>query len=110
MASTPDMREAALDLAALRWRVFPVHPIKNGRCTCGQSCDAGKHPAIRGWQNAATTSADKINEWWSRWPDAGIGFATGRRSGVVVIDVDGEHGADALSEMERAYDPLPATV
>ena len=31
----------------------------------------------------ASTDLDQIREWWTRWPDAGIGIRTGSSSGFV---------------------------
>ena len=54
----------------------------------------------------ATTDAVTIAGWWTQYPDANVGIATGAASGVVVVDVDGEAGEAALAQ----YGPLPATV
>ncbi len=64
---------AALRAAALGWPVFPVRP-------------RAKIPAVRGWEDAATTDAGQIAEWWSAraW---NIGLATGR-AGLLVVDLD----------------------
>ncbi len=57
----------ALRYAERGWRVFPLHSVdEEGRCTCGEpECriilgertDAGKHPRISGWPQAATNDA-----------------------------------------------------
>lgn len=91
---------AALDYAARGWRVIP---IPNGL----------KHPNRPGWQDAATTDADLITQWWGEHPDHGIGIATGAASGIWVLDVDvgpGKDGADTLADLEATYGPLPDTV
>jgi hypothetical protein len=76
------------------WRVFPLHSIAHGACTCGKpKCSSpGKHPRTRRGVKDATTDATTITGWWARWPDANIGVATG--SGLVVIDIDPAHGGD----------------
>ena len=79
----------------------------------------GKRPALRGnWQDIATTSAERIRDWWSRAP-YNIGISCGP-SGLVVIDLDmprpgttGEDdgdgtlfplaGADMLSMLARQH-------
>lgn len=33
-------------------------------------------------------SPDEVRSWWRRWPVANIGMATGRLSGVIVLDCD----------------------
>lgn len=80
---------AALDYARRGLRVFPVFEIEDdGRCACGRDCgrDAGKHPRTRHGFKDATTNSVQITAWWSRWPNANIGVATGE--GIVVLDVD----------------------
>jgi hypothetical protein len=83
-------REAALGYAYRGWRVFPLHGIINGACTCGRrDCSsAGKHPLVRRGLYEATTDIGKIRSWWGRWRSANVGIATGAESGIVVIDVD----------------------
>lgn len=84
------MLEAALDYAGRGWRVFPLHGIVNGRCTCGRpECSSpGKHPLVSRGLHEATTDAGVVGEWWRQWRSANIGVATGAGSGVVVVDVD----------------------
>src|SRR5262245_10625762 len=53
----------------LGWPIFPVHSIKDGRCTCGNAeCkQIGKHPRISGGLKNATTSIELIDHWGKRW-------------------------------------------
>lgn len=83
-------REAALGYAHRGWRVFPLHGIVNGVCTCGRSdcSSAGKHPLVRRGLYEATTDPKQIQDWWRRWRSANVGIATGAVSGIAVIDVD----------------------
>ena len=75
------MLRAALTYAATGWHVFPCRY-------------RAKEPlTTHGFQDA-TTEAGTIRAWWQRWPQANIGLATGRGSGVVVLDVDPRHGGD----------------
>lgn len=72
---------------------FPVFP-----CKATSAKDKGsKSPHLPGgtapgrhdgghW--LATTDTQRVGEWWWRWPDALIGFPTGRRTGTVVVDLD----------------------
>jgi len=85
---------AALDYAQRGLRVFPLHGIGRDGCTCrSATCSkAGKHPRTPNGFKDATTDADQIRAWWQQWPDANIGIATGRESGLVVVDVDPRHG------------------
>ena len=85
-----DLRDAALGYAHRGWRVFPLHGIVNGACTCGRwDCSsAGKHPLVRRGLYEATTDPKRIQSWWRRWASANIGIATGAESGLAVIDID----------------------
>ena len=96
----------------LHWRVFPVHSIRDGRCTCGADCQhPGKHPRTPHGFKDATTDLKQIEEWWRAWPDANIGLATGEVSGVDVLDVDPRAcGAESLWELEQRHGEMPSTV
>jgi hypothetical protein len=98
--------DAALRYAQeLGWPVFPLHTASGGRCSCGKSlvgdgrCSSpGKHPRTATGFKAATTDPDQIAAWWGQWPDANIGIPTGAASGIVVLDIDGKRGAEAIRE------------
>jgi hypothetical protein len=105
--------EAALGYAASRIPVFPVHtPNRAGGCSCGKrNCQSiGKHPRTEHGLKDATTDTDKIKAWWRLWPDANIGIPTGRASGILVLDIDPEHGGnESLGDLQLRYGPLPDT-
>lgn len=105
------MLRAALDYAAHGWAVFPVQGISGGRCCCrmGDCSSPGKHPLTRHGVRDATIDARVIAGWWKRWPDANLGLATGRASGVVVIDVDPPRGELSLTRLVDAGRELPET-
>lgn len=72
------MIDVALHYARQGYRVFPL-------------AAGGKVPAIskeRGGNGCldATTTVELIERWWTEYPEANIGIATGR--GLLVIDVD----------------------
>jgi hypothetical protein len=105
-------KRAALRHAALGWRVLPLHTPDGagaGACSCGRAgCPKpGKHPRCRHGVRDATSSADTISAWWSTWPNANVGLATGA---LLVIDVDGEQGISSLQELQHNYGPLPTTL
>jgi hypothetical protein len=111
------MIEAALAYAEMDWPVFPVwNPSQDGGCACPKGLDCpspAKHPlgdlVPRGVKNA-TTDPDTIRNWWTRRPEANIGLATGKPSGLIVLDVDPDKGGfEALSALIRRYGPLPET-
>jgi hypothetical protein len=94
---------AALRDAARGWRVHPVHGILDGRCTCNRRCEhPGKHPRLARWPQLATTDPQRIQRWWSWWPTANIGIATG--GGLLVLDVDPARGGDdSLAALKQAH-------
>lgn len=104
---TNDLLDCALSYAERGWHVFPVHtPQSDGSCSCRRTdCSrSGKHPRVSAGRNSATTDPTTIRAWWGAWPDANIGIATGKESGMIVLDVD-EGGDDTLSAL-----PTPETV
>lgn len=102
--------DAALNLARAGFRVFPLHGITGGCCSCGKhGCGSpGKHPAIAGWQKAATCEETKVRELFDHRPNANIGLATGQ--GLVVIDLDGAQGLATLAGWESEHGRLPETL
>jgi hypothetical protein len=105
---------SALSLAELGWPVFPVHwPLEDGSCSCcALSCKhVGKHPLTNHGFKDATTLVEKIKDWWQEWPLANIGIATGKLSGLVILDIDTKNdGKDTLKQLEEQYSQLPVTV
>jgi len=99
-----NMQRGALWYQIIGAAVLPLHWIENGRCSCGKPfCNSpGKHPIAQvvphGVKNASKDAAT-ISEWWTAYPKANIGVATGRVSGVVVVDVDGEPGRQKLDAL-----------
>ena len=88
--------KAALFLASKGLRVFP--------------CDErGKEPAIHDNLRRATTDGNVIAGWW-RASNYNIGIATGKGSGIWVLDIDGVDGETTLRRLETEHGALPATV
>lgn len=87
-------RDAALAYARRGWHVLPCRP-------------RGKEPLTPHGCKDATTDEQTIRSWWQRWPAANVAIATGRASGICVLDVDPRAGGDeTLAALER----LPPTV
>jgi hypothetical protein len=82
-------------------------------CSCprGAACTSkAKHPRTPHGVADATTDGHAITSWWRRWPQAGIGIATGATSGLVVVDVDPRHdGIASLRRLQAEHGPLPRT-
>ena len=104
---------SALQYARDGWPVLPLHGIKHGRCTCGKVSGSapGKHPRTNNGVKDATTEETTIRKWWTQWPHANIGIATGEGSGLLVLDVDPRHeGDESLKQLEVNHGSLPHTV
>lgn len=111
-------REEAIELVKLGFFIVPVHRPKvdaDGRviCTCkaGGDCKSiGKHPIPSAWVDAASTDQDSIKAWWIKFRDPNAGVVTGKRSGVVVLDIDPRHGGDeTLDDLQAKHGRLPET-
>lgn len=79
---------AALSYAERGWRVLPIEPGTK---------EPLKWLARNGWKHGAkdaTTEEDTITKWWTANPEAGIGIATGKESGIWCVDADGQEGID----------------
>jgi hypothetical protein len=85
---------AALEYAGYGWQVFPL---------------AAKRPRTRNGLKDATTDASRVRGWWKTWPGADLGVRTGAESALLVLDVDGDEGADTLFELEREHGTLAST-
>jgi hypothetical protein len=97
----------------LRWPIFPLHGIVKGKCTCSDpECKSpGKHPLTPHGCKDATLDSTIVRAWWTKWPFANIGLATGKQSGVDVLDADPRHyGNETLWTLEQQYGELPTTV
>ncbi|HWP00704.1 MAG TPA: bifunctional DNA primase/polymerase [Methylococcus sp.] len=94
-----DMRDAALRYLARGWSVIPVLP-------------GSKRPLVP-WlmfQQRRPTPA-QVHDWFRRWPDANVAVVTGTVSGLVVLDIDVQHGgAESLARLEQIHGALPSTL
>ena len=92
------LKQAALYLATVfGWMVFPLIPRE-------------KRPLTPHGFKDAVTSVEQIEVWWSEWPDANVGVATGQVSGVVVLDVDPPEGEESLARLLEQHGSLPSTL
>jgi hypothetical protein len=110
LESRTELREAATGYAQGGWRVLPLHTIIAGKCSCGTTCSSpGKHPRTKHGVKDATVDLGTINEWWSDWPDANVGVATG--NGLAVLDIDPDKGGeDSLRELLDSHEPWDTSV
>ncbi len=104
-SSAEDVKMAhyAIKYASLGWKVFPVTP--DGKTPLISKAKGGNG------LNDATDDPKQIEKWWAEYPDANIGLATGKASGVWVLDFDlyKAPDADTLAEFQRVYGTLPDT-
>jgi putative DNA primase/helicase len=103
----------ALRYAARGWPVVPLYSVEHGTCACasGRSCaHPGKHPRTANGVHNATTNRKRIKAWLEKWPKANFGIATGRRSGIFVLDVDGKIGKASLETLQDRHGRLPKTI
>lgn len=117
-----DMAQEAHDYAALGWAVFPLQPREKkpyGFTTGLHAASAGLETAVARWRGrealplrAAKDAADA-----ARFPPqvlarahSNIGLATGGRSGVWVLDIDGAAGIASLLALAARHGKLPPTV
>jgi hypothetical protein len=105
--------DAALRYAQRGWAVFPCHEPAMGGCSCHrEDCPSpAKHPRTPHGLRDASTDPEVVSRWWRRWPDANIGVRTGGESGLIVLDVDPDHGGlRSLVELERRHGRLPPSL
>jgi hypothetical protein len=91
-----ELLKAALAFAQMGFAVFPSEP-------------RGKTPLVKHGFKAATRDETQIRAWWSRWPDANIGIATGAASRLLVVDIDNLDGAKRLGELAAQFGKLTLT-
>lgn len=107
-------RRAALAYAARGWWVLPLHSGTAARCSCsaGPACRSpGKHPRTARGSKDATTDQHQIERWCTASAGANVGIATGRASGLLVLDIDPRNGGTAtLERLEWELGALPHTV
>ena len=90
------MRRYAQAYAAAGFPVFPCNPTSDkARGSKAPLVPGESAPGARdGGHWLATCEAETITRWWTRWPQALLGFPTGARTGTVVVDLDPrEHAA-----------------
>lgn len=101
--------QQALQLARSGYLVLPLFEPTGRGCSCGNlDCTRiGKHPRTAHGVHDATTDPEVITAWWSRYPEANIGLATGSKSGRFVLDVDGPEGRATLAGLAGSQPPAP---
>lgn len=115
MNSTSAARQSGDADAQLRayagagFRLFPLHHVIDGKCSCGNAnCHSpGKHPRTANGAHDATNDLTQLLLWAKQYPGCNWGLNT---DGMVVIDVDPRNGGDALFEiLETKHGTFPDT-
>ena len=103
----------ALEYAAQGFAVFPVFEMgPGGACACGRpDCSSpGKHPRVSRGLKEASKDPEVVRSWWTQWPEANIGIATGSPSGIFVMDVDiKNNGHHELARLIEEHGAIPDT-
>jgi hypothetical protein len=89
------MLEVARGYMERGWHVFPV---------------TGKVPATEHGLNDASTDESMAASWWGTSSGRGIGLATGKTSGVWVLDLDGEEGREAFVALQEREGRIDRTL
>jgi putative DNA primase/helicase len=79
------------------WAVFPVNPLT-------------KAPLITGWQDNASSNWGGIQDLFRNYPTAAIGVVTGKKSNVIVIDLDERERFSGVANFKKAGYELSETV
>ena len=98
------MLDYAMELIKEGYYILPVHGVVNGKCTCKKpDCDRqGKHPLNRNGSHGASNDSEIIKSWWKQWPYANIAAATGKESGLLILDIDPKNkGFESLKKLEQ---------
>lgn len=100
----------ALKYAKFGFLVFPVHTVKDGKCTCEKDdCSSpAKHPrTVRGLKQASKDLNLVKNLFGNfNYRSANIAVCTGKESNLVVADVDSAKGG----RIEELYNFVPKEI
>ncbi|MBL8794814.1 MAG: bifunctional DNA primase/polymerase [Planctomycetia bacterium] len=84
-------------------RHWPVFPVSNGPGGRGPKKPARVQPA------GASHDLRQVRKWWREAPDAGIGLATGPKSGLMAVIAANQEGRQYLDELQGRFGRFPPT-
>jgi putative DNA primase/helicase len=105
-----DLLAAALDYAAKGWPVFPCHPVTKAPLVAGDKDADGKPIPKTGGVKKASTDARQIRDWWTRWPNALIGCATGVAFNVIDFDPRTDDATGEVFTLDRLKAEVEAQI
>jgi hypothetical protein len=85
-AEAVDNREAALKYRARGLAVIPVGGDGDPLVSCQSYQAEPAHP-------------DEVETWWKRWPEASVGIVTGKASGILMLDLNGEGAVPSAKQL-----------
>ena len=98
----PSGVDEALQLARFGWAVFPLNP-ETGRPYSNEAVASAlgmqSPPAGKGGCYLARTDTEPVRKMWAAFPNAEIGIATGKASGLYVLDIDRKNGKDGFAAL-----------
>jgi putative DNA primase/helicase len=103
--SKTQLRAAALRSIQRGWHVLPLkYPVAGDP-------RSGKKPATKHGVTDATNCYAKFKKLVTRLDRFNLGLATGRKSGVVIFDIDPKNGGEkTFKKFQHNYGAAPATV
>jgi putative DNA primase/helicase len=84
--SNVEIQKGLMKALKAGWAVFPL-------------VEAGKTPVYPGGCRAATRSVQRVLNHWKQHPNRNYGIATGKPSGIFVLDIDGSEGEASLRSL-----------
>lgn len=106
--------QAALRAAKRGWAVLPLHWVEGESCSCDdgdeKECEGSprRHPLASLSVKDASKDETAIRSWWSKWPKANIGIATGKASKIVVLEAGRGRWDQSLRWLKNPDGKLPA--
>lgn len=98
LQNNPILNAAIAYSQMLNWSIFPIQY-------------STKRPITQHGFKDATTDIEQIKEWWSLYPNAGIGAPTGKINNIIVCDIDIRNFGDlSLERLIDENEPFPHTV
>jgi putative DNA primase/helicase len=96
-SDTPVLDAALFYAMEMGWPVLPLRP-------------RSRIPATEHGFKDASLDETTIRKWYVALPHCNVGIATGRESGILVLDVDPAHGGDESLATLVGTEPEPATI